>query len=73
MTKTFTKNDLILFIYNEIRQDFKNDLRHALSSDPLMDEDYRELKETQLSLPKVLFKPSAKSLQKIRAYMATVI
>jgi hypothetical protein len=38
-----------------------------------MDEDYRELKEAQLSLPKVLFKPSAKSLQKIRAYMATVI
>jgi len=73
MTKTFTKNDLILFIYNEIQQDLKSEMRLALSMDPMMAEDFHELKEAQMSLPRVSFKPSARSIRKIRAYMSSMI
>lgn len=73
MTKTFTKNDLILFIYNEIQQDYKSEMHLALSIDPLMAEDYHDLKEAQLSLPRVSFKPSSRSIRKIREYMSSMI
>jgi hypothetical protein len=73
MTKTFTKNDLILFIYNELSPDLKNEMRVAIACDEEMASDFYALKNAKFSLPKVTFKPSEKSISKIRAYMSSLI
>jgi hypothetical protein len=62
MTQTFTLNDLILGLYNEIDQ---NILERSIQEELLMLKEIKALKESKNNLPKVLFRPKKAITEKI--------
>lgn len=62
MTQTFTLNDLILGLYNEIDQ---NTLERSIQEELLMLKEIKALKESKNNLPKVLFRPKKAIIEKI--------
>jgi len=62
MTQTFTLNDLILGLYNELDQ---NSLEKNIKEDPQLLTELKILKESKTFLPKVLFKPQKATTEKI--------
>lgn len=62
MTQTFTLNDLILGLYNEIDQ---NILERSIQEELLMLKEIKALKESKNNLPKVLFRPQKAIIEKI--------
>ncbi|MGA1543186.1 MAG: hypothetical protein ACO388_00065 [Saprospiraceae bacterium] len=62
MTQTFTLNDLILGLYNELDQ---NSLEKNIKEDPQLLTELKILKESKTFLPKVLFKPKKATTEKI--------
>lgn len=68
MTKTFTENDLIQFLYNELNNKQREELLHALASDPDLQDRLNELRELQKDLDKVQSSPSDRTVSKILAY-----
>ena len=62
MTQTFTLNDLILSLYNEIDQTF---LEKSIQEDPHLLTAIKELKISKSVLPKVLFRPKKEITQNI--------
>ena len=68
MTHTFTKNDLILFIYKEMSENEATALTEALENDWELYEEYSKLREAHATLPKVRFAPSESSVQQILRY-----
>jgi hypothetical protein len=62
MTQTFTLNDLILGLYNELDQTV---LERNNQEDPLWKSEFKTLKEGKNALPKVLFSPKKNLTKKI--------
>ncbi len=62
MTQTFTLNDLILGLYNELDQKI---LEKRIQEEPILLTEINALKESKNSLPKVLFKPKKALTEKI--------
>lgn len=62
MTQTFTLNELILGLYNELDQKF---LEKRIQEEPTMLDEIKALKESKNSLPKVLFRPKKSTTEKI--------
>ncbi len=62
MTQTFTQNDLILGLYNEIDQ---NGLKKSIKEDSSLIKELKILKESKTILPKVLFRPKKAITEKI--------
>ncbi len=62
MTQTFTLNDLIRGLYNEIDQ---NTLERSIQEELLMLKEIKALKESKNNLPKVLFRPKKAIIEKI--------
>ena len=70
MYKTFTQNDLIRFLYNEMSSDESILLREVLVNDSDLYDTYNELKlsMTLLDSEPLLLTPSNFSLAKIKSY-----
>ena len=68
MTKTFTQNDLIRYIYHETTEQESIDIEETLLIDNEFFEEYRKLAEVSMELDRVNEKPSEKSIRKILNY-----
>lgn len=65
MTKTFTKNDLVRFLYDELTNDEKRALSQALLTDNELQHELEQLRSVMSELSKVSYKPSKRSVDKI--------
>ncbi|MEL7121765.1 MAG: hypothetical protein AAFO07_20115 [Bacteroidota bacterium] len=68
MQQTFTTEQLILFIYNELSTKDTMALRKAIQRSPELKKQYKELVAAQRQLPKVKFKASTGVLNRIKSY-----
>jgi len=68
MKQYLTQLDLIRYIYRETSAIENLEISEALSEDPLLMEEYRELYHGYLQLPKAKFSPSPSALQNILSY-----
>ena len=69
MTKTFTRNDLIRFIYRETTEEETQEISRCLSSDAELERQYRELLITTKGLQKARLEPSADVVANIMNYV----
>ncbi len=68
MENTFT-NEIISFLYDEnINELQKANFEVDMKNDFLLEEEYRLLKKTRNTIPKVSFKPSKITIQNILAH-----
>lgn len=65
MTKTFTKNDLVRFLYDELTQREKTALEQALVTDNDLQNQLEQLRAVTSELNNVQFAPSKRSVNKI--------
>jgi len=56
MTKTFTENDLVRLVYNEIDEDERLDLRESLQSDVNLRSSLEQIKEAKSLLEGFILK-----------------
>ncbi len=70
MLQTFTRNDLVRFIYRETSLVETLALREALRKDFFLREAYEELHSGYRQLPKAGFLPSVATISSILAYSA---
>ncbi len=68
MEQYFTQLDLIRYIYRETSAIETLEIAEALSENPLLMEEYRELYEGYLQLPKAKFSPKPNALRNILSY-----
>jgi len=68
MTKTFTRNDVIRYLYDDIEDDEKQDLQNLIICDPELLQYYYSIKEVKERLDKLFEKPSEFVTQKILDY-----
>jgi hypothetical protein len=68
MTKTFTQNDLIRFIYHETTEEETEEISRMLSFDRELQLHYRELLLTKNDMDKAQLEPSAASVANILSY-----
>lgn len=68
MTKDFTPNYLVSFLYNETATNESSNIENVLSLDANLNAEYNMLKEAKQSLPKVQFRPSPRAIQNILKY-----
>ena len=68
MTKTFTQNDLIRFIYQETTEEETQEINRTLSLDQELQRIYRELMLTKTTMDKAQLEPSEAAIQNILRY-----
>ncbi|MCR9249224.1 MAG: hypothetical protein NXI20_02330 [bacterium] len=68
MTKIFTENDLVRFIYEETSEAENNEIRDALMCNPGLQEMYNELKDMKSMLDENLMKPGKQAVNNILNY-----
>ena len=68
MTKTFTQNDLIRFIYHETTEEETLEINRVLSFDRELQLHYRELLLTKNSMDKAQLGPSTEVVEIILQY-----
>ena len=68
MTKDFTSNHLVSFLYNETSKSESATIQNVLSLDSTLSAEFNTLKETYQRLPKAQFRPSLKAIQNILKY-----
>ncbi|MEQ8470324.1 MAG: hypothetical protein RIC35_04025 [Marinoscillum sp.] len=65
MTKTFTENDLVRFLYDELNKIEKEALESALLTDLDLQSELENLRSVMKDLDKVSYSPSQRSVNKI--------
>ncbi len=68
MTKTFTQNDLIRFIYRETSEEETREINKALLCDSTLQAQYTELNDAYKQVDRAKLEPSAASIQNILNY-----
>lgn len=68
MTKTFTQNDLIRYIYHETTEQERIDIEENLLIDPEFFDEYKKLAEISMELDRIDESPSEKTIKKILNY-----
>ncbi len=68
MKQKFTMSDLIQFIYRETSLAKTIAIAEALREDPVLYEQYQELLDGYLALPKARFSPKPETMQAILSY-----
>ncbi|MCB0558713.1 MAG: hypothetical protein H6573_10975 [Lewinellaceae bacterium] len=68
MKQTFTPNDLIRFLYNEVSATERLSMDEALCDNLRLREEFEGLQEAYQQLPKVTFRPSSRTIQDILKY-----
>ncbi|MBR9997397.1 MAG: hypothetical protein KFF73_00430 [Cyclobacteriaceae bacterium] len=72
MTKTFTQNDLIRYIYQENNEQEEKDIEEALLMDNDLFEAYREIAEITEVLNRIDLCPSDQTINKILNYSKSI-
>ena len=68
MTKTFTENDLLGFLYGDLTKKQESEIQQALLTDPSLLQRFKALKETKDELSKVMVKAPKSAVDKILSY-----
>jgi len=68
MTKTFTENDLVRLIYNDLTQREKNDLQYQLLKNGALLRRLTELESVKDDLDEVLVKAPRRAVDNIMAF-----
>ena len=68
MKQTFTKNDMVAYLYGDSTPAQTRATETALAGDPVLRGELGELTRTQASLPKIRFNAKRRLLQAIRNY-----
>jgi len=68
MTKNFTPNQLIQFLYRETSASETLAISEGLQKDVALREEFEGLNSAYQQLPKVTFRPAGKSIQNILRY-----
>ena len=68
MTKTFTHNDVVRYIYNEIESDQKTEIENALICDPELLDLFHEFGTVKKQLDKAVKIPSNQVIKSILDY-----
>lgn len=68
MTKTFTQDDLVRYIYKETSIEENIEIEQALLFDEALSDEYAELSSVVESLDGIALAPSAKSIETILSY-----
>lgn len=68
MKKRFTPNDLVRYIYRETSPMETMQIAEALESDPVLMDEFRELFQAFLAIPKAKFGPKPETIQNVLAY-----
>jgi len=72
MTKIFTHDDLIRFVYQEASPDENRQIKLALEEDIELFEQYQELKWLKMQMDGTLMDPSEKTVNSILEYSKAV-
>jgi len=72
MTKTFTQDELIRYIYHETSDQENKEIENALICDDVILEMYKKLKNTIKQLEKIEKSPSGQIIDKILDYSKSV-
>lgn len=70
MELSFTKNDLLRYVYNDITKTEKGAIEAALATDWNLNEQYEEIYQAYKELPKAKFSPSTQCITNILRYSA---
>jgi hypothetical protein len=68
MTKTFTRNDVIRYVYNELNTKEKKDIELAMLLDQDLAEEFYELSKAQRGLNRIVKEPSKRVIDNILNY-----
>jgi len=68
MTKTFTQNDVIRYVYNELNIEEKQDIELAMLLDQDLADQFYELSKLKRSLNKIVKEPSQRVIDNILNY-----
>lgn len=68
MTKTFTQDDVIRYIYNELSGSELEEIQQAILCDSVLENMYKELNTLKKELEKSMKKPSDKTIESIMSY-----
>lgn len=72
MTKTFTQNDLIRYIYNETTENEKKEIEQELLLNNKLFEEYKDLAEVSMELDRFEMSPSENVIIKILNFSKTI-
>jgi len=72
MTKTFTRNDLIRYIYNETTENEKKEIEQELLLNNKLFEEYKDLAEVSMELDRFEMSPSENVIIKILNFSKTL-
>jgi hypothetical protein len=73
MIKTFTLNDVVRYIYDEVNEEEKREIETSLATDNELMEFYIETLETLDGMQKVCRMPSEKSIDNILSYSQSFV
>lgn len=68
MIKTFTENDLIRSVYNELTSDEQAQIERTAIQDPAVEDSLKELEETRDSLNELMVSPPQRCIDNILAF-----
>lgn len=65
MTKTFTENDLIRFLYNELNDRVSDEIERAILTDQVLQDQINKLRKLQEDMDDIKVAPSKRTIRKI--------
>lgn len=65
MTKTFTENDLIRFLYNELNDRESDEIERAILTDQVLQDQINKLRKLQEDMDDIKVAPSKRTIRKI--------
>ena len=68
MTKTFTKNDVLRYFYNEVSRTKKHEIEEFLSCNKIMQDYYCDLLDTDKRISKTFEQPKRSTIDNILDY-----
>lgn len=68
MDKNFTSENLVQLLYNETSVKEAQEIKDAMRSNENLREEYHELRDAYMALPKATFSPSKSTIQNILRY-----
>jgi hypothetical protein len=68
MTKTFTHDDLIRYVYNETTNEENHEIQEAIACDAVLMEQHSELQQLKAQMDGSMIAPSEKTINTILEY-----
>ncbi len=72
MIKTFTKNDLLRFLYDELPVEERNEVRNMQLTDELVEHETDEMESVKKLLDKFILKAPADAVENVLKYSRSI-